>query len=348
MSRSDGIGERLDALSPERRALLEALRAEGRPSATGIRRRDPGEPVTLSFAQRRLWFLDQLASGNPFYNIPLAVRLPAPLSAPLLERSINEIVCRHESLRTTFESRDGEPLAVVAPALHVPLSTVNLRSLPAESREAESVRLATLEAQQPFDLERGPLIRTTLLELTDFEQVFLLSLHHIIGDGWSAGIFFQELSAIYPAFAIGRVSPLPELPLQYGDFAVWQKRWLSPDVLREQLGYWKQQLAELPTLNLATDRPRPPLKAFRGAVHRFTVDVPLTREIKALSRRESVTLFMTLLAAFQILLHRYTSQSDVVVGSMISNRTRRELEPLIGFFVNSLVLRTDLSGDPTF
>ena len=353
-SSNEAATDRLAALSPDRRALFEKrLRgAHGVAQPNGaIPRRPTGEPVGLSFAQRRLWFLDQLAPGNPFYNIPLNMRLSIPVNVTALARSVNDIVRRHEGLRTTFRSENGEPVQIVhdaAAIAEIALPVVDLRAMPAEEREAEARRLATLEAQQSFNLERGPLVRTTLVQLGDADFLFLLSIHHIVADGWSMGIVSRELSTLYSAYALGWPARLPELPIQYADFAVWQRQWLQGAVLEEQLDYWTRALADLPTLQLPTDRPRPPMQAFRGAYQPFSLDRELTERLRVLSRAHGVTLFMTLVAAFTAVLHRYTSQTDIVIGSPIANRTRRELEPLVGFFVNSLVLRTDVSGDPTF
>jgi amino acid adenylation domain-containing protein len=338
-------------LSAERRALFEILlRQEGVDPVADQRltRRSQAGPAPLSFAQQRLWFLDQLVPGNPFYNIPAVLRIRAPLDAAVLERSLNEIVRRHEILRTTFVPVNGEPVQVVAPALRLALPLVDLRDRPAAEREAEAGRLATAEARRLFDIAQGPLLRATLLRLDAADHVLLLTMHHIVSDGWSMGLLLRELTALYDAFAVGRPSPLPELPLQYADFAVWQRAWLQGPVLNAQLAYWRRQLAGLPALQLPTDRPRPPVQAFRGAFQPLQLPPALTAALKALSQREGTTLFMTLLAAFKTLLFRYTGQDDVVVGSPIAGRTRAEIEGLIGFFVNSLVLRTDLSGDPPF
>jgi amino acid adenylation domain-containing protein len=302
----------------------------------------------LSFAQQRLWFLDQLSPGNSFYNVDFALPLEGPLDIEALRRSVREIIRRHEALRTTFAVVKREPVQVVSPALNLELPVVDLRAFAPGEREAKARRLATEEANRPFNLARGPLVRTTLLQLGDDNYVFLLTMHHIVCDGWSVGVFFNELSALYAAFCAGAPSPLPELPIQYADFAVWQREWLRGEVLAEQLAYWKQQLADLPVLQLPTDHPRPQMQSFHGADQTLQLSARLTRQLQALSQQEEVTLFMTLLAAFQVLLHRYTGQTDIVVGSPIANRTREEIEGLIGFFVNTLVLRTDLSGDPSF
>jgi amino acid adenylation domain-containing protein len=267
---------------------------------------------------------------------------------PVLERSLNEIVRRHESLRTTFQAVDGEPWQVIAPSLQLPLPVMDLRTLPAAQRQAEALRLATEEARQPFDLAAGPLVRATLLRMEEEAYVFLLTMHHIVADGWSMGVFWEELTAVWEAFEQGQPSPLPELSIQYADFAVWQRQWLQGEVGEAQLAFWKKQLADLPVTQFPTDWPRPEAPTFQGAHYPFWIPASLHGALKKLSQEGGVTLFMTLLAAFQVLLSRYTDQDDIVVGSPIANRNRSELEGLIGFFVNSLILRTDLSGNPTF
>src|SRR6266576_2564818 len=302
----------------------------------------------VSFAQQRLWFLDQLLPGNPFYNIPAALRLKTRLNVAALRRSLNEIVRRHEALRTCFSVVDGQPVQVIAPVLELELAVADLGGIAEGERENEALRLAGAEAQRPFDLATGPLLRASLLQLADADYVLLLVMHHIVTDGWSMGVFFRELTDLYGAFVMGRPSPLPPLPIQYADYAVWQRQWLDGEVRQRQVGYWREQLAELPVLELPTDRPRPAVQSFRGGHHALRLEAGLTAGLRQLSQREGVTLFMTLLAAFQTLLHRYTGQDDIVVGSPIAGRTRAELEGLIGFFVNTLVLRTDMSGDPSF
>ncbi|MEW5858866.1 MAG: amino acid adenylation domain-containing protein, partial [Cyanobacteriota bacterium] len=300
-----------------------------------------------SFAQQRLWFLDQLFPGNTFYNVATALRLKGSLNALALEETFNEIVRRHEALRTTFRMLDGQPFQVIAPSLTIPLPLIDLRHLPAPEREAETRRIATEERSRPFDLSQDSLLRVMLLQLDSSEHVLLLNLHHIICDGWSIGVLIRELGTLY-ASANNTRSPLPELPIQYADFADWQREWLQGEVLETQLAYWKQQLDNIPSLNLPTDKPRPATPTYRGATQFLELPKSLSEELEALSQRQGVTVFMTLLAAFQTLLYRYTQQSDIVVGSPIANRNRREIEGLIGFFVNSLVLRTNLSGNPTF
>jgi amino acid adenylation domain-containing protein len=314
----------------------------------------PIVPVTreselpLSFAQERLWFLDQLQPGSSVYNLSGAFRLLGLLDSIALERSLNEIVRRHEALRTTFKSVEGLPHQVVAAQVDVPLALIDLSERYESDRESEARRCAAEAVRRPFDLSRGPLLRTTLLRLSQEEHVLLLEMHHIVSDGWSMGILFRELSILYETFSNGKPSPLTELPIQYVDYAVWQRNWLRGEVLETQLSYWKKQLENISPLNLPTDRPRPAVQSFDGAREALVLSTDLTQALKAVSRKEGATLFMTLLAAFQILLHRLTGQDDIAVGSPIAGRNRSEIEGLIGFFLNTLVLRTDLSGNPTF
>lgn len=300
----------------------------------------------LSYAQERMWFLDQLAPGSTLFNVDTSIRLAFPVDANALERSINEIVRRHDSLRTTFVTVGGTPAQVVAPSLTVQMPVLDLGNLPATEREQEANRLANEEASRPFDLTRGPLIRAKLLRLGTAESLFLLTLHHIVADGWSLGIFFRELSDLYAAYSAGRPSPLAEPTFQYADFALWQRAWLKGEKLDQQIGYWKAQLENLPMLQIPTDRSRPPVQTHRGAYCSIAVPRRLTESLQALSQREGTTLFMTLLAGFMALLSRYSGQDDVAIGTYIANRHRSEVEDLIGFFVNTLVLRTKLDGDP--
>jgi amino acid adenylation domain-containing protein len=305
--------------------------------------------LALSFAQQRLWFFDQLEPGLSAYNIPAAVSLKGPFNLAALEQSLNEIVQRHESLRTTFKKVEGRPTQVIAPTLTIKLPVVDLRNLPAHERDIEVRRLITAEAQRPFDLSKGPLIRGTVLRLADEEHVGLLTMHHIVSDGWSTGLLVRELATLYVALCAGGSSPLPKLPIQYADFAHWQRQWLQGEVLESQIAYWKDRLAGAPALiDLPTDLPRPAVQTFRGAHKTLVLPKSLKDGFKALGRQEGVTLFMAMLAAFKVLLYRYTSQDDLIVGTPIANRNRVETEGLIGFFVNALVLRTDLSGNPSF
>ena len=305
--------------------------------------------LPLSFAQERLWFLDQLLPGRSVYNVPASIRISGKLNHHALERTLNEIVRRHEALRTTFQVVDDQPVQIITPPTETPLDVVDLQGLSPELRESRALKLASDEARRPFDLEAGPLLRSTLIRLDADEHILLLTMHHIVSDGWSIGILTHEMSTLYEAFSNDKPSPLPELNIQYADFALWQRQWLQGDVLQSQLSYWKQQLdGAPPVLELPSDRPRPPVESFEGATAPFVLSKELPDSIEELSRQEGLTLFMTLLAAFDTLLLRYSGQSDVVVGSPIANRNRSEIEGLIGFFVNTLALRTDLSGNPTF
>ncbi|HEY0174538.1 MAG TPA: amino acid adenylation domain-containing protein [Pyrinomonadaceae bacterium] len=305
--------------------------------------------LPLSFAQQRLWIVTQLEPESAAYHIPSAVRMTGALDVPALARALDALAERHESLRTVFESAGEWPSQVVLPARGVALARADLSGLAEAEREAMVGRMSEEEARRPFDMRRGPLWRVSLLRLGDEEHVLLLVMHHIITDGWSLNILIDELSTLYRAFAEGRPSPLAELPVQYADFAAWQRRWLSGEVMERLVEYWRRRLAGAPpVLELPADRPRPPAQSFRGASHAFTIPDDLARELRGLSRREGATLFMTLLAAFQTLLYRYTGQTDVVVGADMNGRGRPETERLIGFFIDMLVLRNDLSGNPPF
>ncbi|HEV7515038.1 MAG TPA: amino acid adenylation domain-containing protein, partial [Thermoanaerobaculia bacterium] len=302
--------------------------------------------LPLSFAQQRLWFIDQLEPGSPAYNIPAAFRLSGRLDRAALAASLAEIVRRHETLRTTFATVSGRPVPCLAPAVAADLQKIDLGALPEETRSREERRLAREEARRPFDLARGPLFRAALLQGASEAHAVLVTLHHIVSDGWSTGVLVRELGALYGAFAAGRPSPLPELPVQYADFAVWQRRWLSGDTLAGELAYWRQALAGLPPLDLPTDRPRPPVLTSRGSFRSLALPAELSDALGRMARASGATLYMSLLAVFAALLARYTGREDVAVGSPIANRTHREIEGLIGFFVNTLVLRTDLSARP--
>jgi amino acid adenylation domain-containing protein len=329
--------------------LAQLTTADVVPSVPLVKVQKATDVHPLSFAQQRLWFLDQLQPGNPAYSISFAVHLKGLLHVALLEQSLNEIVRRHEVLRTTFSTAEGQPVQVIAPSLILPLPVVDCQKLPEFKREAEVRRLATQEAQQPFDLTQGPLLRAKLLRLGQQEHLLILTMHHIISDEWSVEVLVQEMAALYKALLTGSHSPLPELPIQYTDFAYWQRQWLQGEVLETQLNYWKQQLDGAPAvLQLPTDRPRPAVQTYRGAKQSIKLPKSLSEALKELSRQEDVTLFMLLLAAFQTFLYRYTGQDDILVGSPIANRNRDELKGLIGFFVNTLVLRTNLEGNLSF
>ncbi|NCR76516.1 MAG: amino acid adenylation domain-containing protein [Microcystis aeruginosa K13-06] len=329
---------------------IEAARREGLGlQAPPILPRTSNENLPLSFAQQRLWFLDQLEQGNSTYNIPVAYRLTGVLNIVALERSLKEIVQRHEVLRTIFPSVDGQPSQAFAPNIALTLPITDLREHPRPDREALAQQIATAEAQKLFNLATGPLFRAQLLHLAEADDVLLLNMHHIVSDGWSFNVFFQELTALYRAFSKGQSPPLPELSIQYADFAVWQRQWLQGEVLESQLDYWKQKLSgSLPVLELPIDYPRPSIQTYRGAYQSLVLSNNLMDALKSLGQEAGVTLFMTLLAAFQTLLSRYSGQEDIIVGTPIAGRNQLETEGLIGFFVNSLVLRTDLSGNPSF
>ncbi|MFY1829601.1 amino acid adenylation domain-containing protein, partial [Myxococcus fulvus] len=303
-------------------------------------------PLPLSFAQQRLWFLDQFEPNSAFYNIPTSFRIRAPLNVAALQGSLDALVLRHESLRTTFTVMDQQPVQVIAPPGSVALPVVDLRGWPEATREPEAQRLAALEAQHPFDLSRGPLLRARLLHLADNDYVLLLTVHHIVADAWSADVLFRELSVFYEAGSTGTPATLSPLELQYADFAAWQRQWLTGSVLESQLAYWKEHLRGAPpVLSLPTDRARPPVQVFRGGLHPFTLP---SADLLRFCQAEGCTLFMGLLAAFNLLLHRYSGQDDLVVGSPIANRVRPELEGMIGFFANTLPMRTRVTGEESF
>src|SRR5215207_4058341 len=337
-------------LSGKRRALLEALLSEQgikSPGVERIPRREESGPAPLSFAQQRLWFLDQFEPGNPAYNLLNTVLLQGKLDSVALEKSFSEVIRRHEALRTTFDVRDGNPVQIIASPKPFNLQVVDIRHL--SEAERESVVQNLIKQQTSFDLKRGPLLRITLVRLRDQEHVLLLAMHHIMSDAWSMGVLVDEVVTIYEGYLAGREVVLPSLPIQYADFAAWQRKWLQGDVLEEQFAYWQQQLGgTLPILELPADRPRPALQTYNGSSLSFSLSPPLSESLKSLCKAEGVTLFMTLLAALKVLLYRYTGQEDLIVGSPIANRHRQELESLIGFFVNTLAMRTDLSGNPTF
>jgi len=302
--------------------------------------------LPCSFAQQRLWFIDQYETDKHLYNLPTAVRLQGKLDVAALDASLNEVVARHETLRTSFVEVAGQPVQLIAPPLQLEFPLMDLSDL--RDSSSEVTRLARREAQQSFDLRRGPLVRAALLRLSATEHVLLLTMHHIVSDGWSMGVLVREVAALYEAFVGGKPSPLPALPIQYADFAVWQREWLQDDVLERQLSYWRRQLTGAPSvLELPSDE-RPLETSFRGAHQPWQISRELVKQIKEVGQREGATLFMTLLAGFMSLVHFYTGEEDLVVGTDVANRNRSETEGLIGFFVNQLVLRVDVSGNPTF
>ena len=312
-----------------------------------IVKRDDAPP--LSFAQQRLWFLDKLVPNNPFYNISSAIRMSGQLSIAVLERCLNEIVQRHEALRTCFPSVGGMPTLVIVPNLLVKIQSRDLSNLSDEKKDDEIHRLTAQDACYIFDLAKAPLVRLTILQLNPEHHIALLTIHHIVSDGWSIGVFIRELVILYNAFIQGDPSPLPELTIQYSDFSVWQRQRLQKGDLDTQIQYWMKKLADYPlSPQLPTDRPRLAIPTFRGARYPVVIPKILSDAVISFSRNENVTLFMTLLSVFQVLLYRYTGQEDIIIGSPVSNRNLADIEPLIGFFVNSLPLRTDLSGNPKF
>jgi hypothetical protein len=329
---------------------IEMLRAgDSRHRSFPINPTPRDRPLPLSFAQQRLWFLHQMESGNSFYNNMTSLQLHGELNTAALEATLNEITRRHEVLRTSFQMDGDRPVQVIAGSLRISIPIIDLSDLQKVEKGKETRRIAGCVLEQPFDLGDKPLLRAHLVRFASDIHVLLFTLHHIVGDGWSMGILVNEVATLYEAFSSGRKSPLPELAVQYADFAYWQRQWLRGDLLEEQLAYWRSRLGgEVSPLRLPTDKPAPQIPSYRGA--RLTKPLPVSacRSLRALARREGVTLFMVLLAAFKVLLHRYTGQTDILVGTAIANRNRAEIEGLIGFFVNMLPLRTDLSGNPRY
>ena len=333
----EALAARVDETHPSGGMRIPALRPVERIGAT-----------PLSFAQQRLWFLDQLDPGSASYNVPVVLRLEGELDIGALEKSFHALVRRHEALRTTFHQEEGQPVQRISPPADVSFAVVELGELPGDHRDAEALRLVGEEARRPFELARGPLFRVTLLRLSEHAHVLVLNMHHIVSDGWSMGVLIKEVAALYPAFLRGEASPLPALPVQYADYAVWQRQWLRGDVLDAQLAWWKQLLAGNAPLELPTDRPRPAVQSYRGAHLPVSLPRELAEGLKALAQKEGVTSFMLLLAAWQVLLHRYSGQQDISVGSPIAGRRQAELEGLIGFFVNTLALRSQVRPEASF
>jgi amino acid adenylation domain-containing protein/non-ribosomal peptide synthase protein (TIGR01720 family) len=323
--------------------------SEGRESIPPIRPAPPETTLPLSFAQQRIWFLDRLSPGDSFYNSSLTLRLQGELNLAALEASLTALVARHASLRTTFSDVDGHAVQIIAPPRAVSPSQINLRDLPAAERERRLAAFSTAEAQRPFDLTRGPLLRVNLVTMATDEYALLFTLHHIVTDGWSIGIIINELVALYRAHCLAQPAALPPLPLQYADFAYWQRQWLQGETLTSLLRYWTDKLAGSDfVLDLPTDFPRPAVQQFHAAAAPFQISQEITAALTRLSRQEGTTLFMTLLAAFQTLLHRYSGQDTILVGTPIANRTQSALEHIVGCFVNTLVLRADFAEQPTF
>ncbi|GHO79997.1 hypothetical protein KSD_77680 [Ktedonobacter sp. SOSP1-85] len=330
-------------------ALLQREVLSGKGLAVpAIMPRSQDEALPLSFAQQRLWFLDQLEPGQATYNVPTALKLKGSIVANAFEQSLQEVVNRHEVLRTTFATRDGQPVQIIHPTNQANVTWIDLSQLVGQDQVEEGERLAQLEAQLPFDLERGPVLRMHLVRLSIREHIMLMTMHHCISDAWSRGIFSREMLQLYQAFSQQKPNPLAPLPVQYADYALWQRSWLQGAVLQQQMDYWKEHLAGIVPLELPTDHPRPPIQTFRGASAHSELPASMSAALLNLSRQHGVTLFMTLLAAFQVLLARYSGQDDIAVGTPIANRSYPEVEGLIGFFVNTLVMRADLSGNPSF
>ncbi|WNF06405.1 non-ribosomal peptide synthetase [Brevibacillus borstelensis] len=346
------VSHRWEALSPEKKALLELLRKENRQSEhqnNVIQKRPNPNVYPLSYSQQRLWVMDQMEPGSPLYNIPSALRLTGTLDVTALENALTVMLERHEVLRATFTNVDGKPFQTIQPSVPFELPIIDLNYLPTEIREARMAELVREESLRPFDLSTGPLMRGLLIRMGEDDNVLLLTTHHIITDAWSRAVFTKELVALYNAFEKGLPSPLPPVQLQYADYAHWQQELMNAGLMNKHIDYWKNKLrGACPLLELPTTRPRPPVLSYRGARLNLVIPQDEMEGLKELSRTEGVTLFMALLAAFQAFLYRYTEQEDIVVGTPISNRSRRELEGIIGFFVNTLVMRTNFSGEPTF
>lgn len=348
----DDASAQATPLSSQRLELIESLlRKKGisLPQSQAIRPRKQTGACPLSFAQERLWFLSRMDADNPAYNLSAGIRLRGRLDLKALEQTFSEIISRHEALRTVFIEVDGQPVQVAHPSARFSLLSVDLSQLSDATRAEQAERLALEEARRPFDLSRGPLVRVHIWRLGEEDHLLLLLMHHIVSDGWSMGVLVREVAVLYESFSTGQASTLRGLPIQYGDFACWQREWLQGTVLARQLSYWKEQLAGAPLLlKLPTDRPRPPVPSARGARLNFIVPASLSASLDSLIRQEGVTLFIVLLAVFKTLLYHYSKQEDIVIGSPIANRNKSELEGLIGFFVNSLVMRTRLGGELSF
>ncbi|HKQ76261.1 MAG TPA: amino acid adenylation domain-containing protein, partial [Blastocatellia bacterium] len=341
--------ERIERLSPQKRALFRLLLDEKRRKGAAQISPSPRSGVDsypLSFAQQKLWFLNLLEPGDVSYNLPFSIRLKGRLDIPALELSFNEIARRHESLRTSFISINGRPVQVIAPAQTLKIEVLDI--VGSVDPLSEAISVTAEEFARPFDLTIAPLIRIKLVRMAEQDHIFLINMHHIISDGWSVGVLVNELNILYEAFISGRPPLLTDLPVQYADFALWQREHLQDDLFERQLSYWKERLEGLCPLELALDQVRPAIQRSRGLHHPFTISSKLNAGLREICRRHDATLFMVLLATFQTLLYRYSGQQDIAVGTPIAGRNRRETEGLIGFFLNTLVLRTNLNGDPRF
>jgi len=330
--------------------IAELLSHEKAQTLAPMAGRPPGDTVPLSHGQEQIWLHTQLVTDVPLYNEPITIYKSGSLDHPLLERVLTELVRRHQAWRTNFKIVDGQPVQIIGAPFEVRVPVVDLRGIPTPQREPEALRLAVEDAQRPFDLTTGPLFRVLLIRVSDSDHRLYLTLHHIIFDGFSIyRLFLPELAALYQAFAEGKRSPLPELTVQYSDFSQWQREWLvQSGALSSQLSYWKKQLAGVSMMQLPTDRPRPAVQSFNGAIHPFALSQQVSQALKMLGRRSGTTLFMTLMAGLEVLMHRYSGLDDVAIATVSSARKRSELERLLGYFLNPVVLRNDLSGDPTF
>ena len=342
-------------LSDARRNLLEKYLqgdfATPSQELPPIVRRTPRESASVSYGQQQVWLHAQMAPNLPLYNEPVTIHRIGPLDVPALERrAFNEIVRRHEAWRTSFQTVDGQPVQVVHPPPYISLPVSDLRSLPEAVREAEALKIATEDSRVPLDMASVPLFRVRLIRLGDEEHRLFLTLSHIIFDGVAIyRVFLPELAALYEAFAAGKPSPIPELPIQYADYAEWQRRVIAPAALADNMAYWRKQLAgPLPVLELPVDRSRRSTQTFRGSMHPFVLESSLAVAVKSISQREGVTQFMTLLATFAAILHRYSGQDDILIGTVTAGRKHCETEKLLGYFLNTVMLRIDLSGDPSF
>jgi amino acid adenylation domain-containing protein len=354
-SYNETIARQLAGLSPAKRSLLELRLIKKRPAGAvrhSIQRRASGDPAPLSYNQQGFWVLNQLMPGTSLYHTPVAVRLSGWLDVTALRNALNFIVARHDALRTTFETIEGTPAQEVAREVVLELPVIDLSTEREGVREAAAKRILERETRRPFDLSKGPLIRALLVRVTEQEHMLLVTMHHIVTDGWSVGIFQRELSCLYQAFTSGEPITLPDLPIQYPDYSSWQRRWFAGQLYEAQLSYWKKQFETLPTvLELPTDHPRPNVqanRAFRGSRHTIALSKQVTNDLKVLSQKQGVTLFMTLLTAYKILCFRYTGEADIVVGTPIAGRQMPETENLIGLFINTLPMRTNLGGNPSF
>jgi hypothetical protein len=338
-------------LSPEKQALLEQRLKGAFKKQTGYKsiptRTD--DPVVLSYAQRQMWVIDQMQPGTPAYNLPVAYRIRGHLDVKALENSFNEVIKRHEILRTIFTIKDNEPVQIIHPELGIKINNISLEKIPKNEREIQVQKLASEEAIKSFDLSKLPLIRVSLYKLEEQEHVLVITFHHIVADGWSIGLIFNELDTLYRGFTTGSATSLPELQIQYADYALWQRQRLLESSYQDQFAYWQNQLkGTLPILELPSDKPRPAVQSFIGSNEFFFIPKSLTRELHSLALKGGCTLFMNFLAAFQVLLHRYSGLEDIIVGTPIANRSRSEIEQLIGNFINMIALRVDLSFNTTF